>query len=443
MMASGTILCAIPGDCWGNQESKYLPVELLRRFLRDLATIERRLPKNVALDDEYYRYARLCGQIEQVALSNAAFAPASQKFRSNIEQGRFPALRIGSEYVDLIRRVQLDGETGPEAEGRFGASVFSPRELNAHVQYFMRAAKAYEYQHYPAIRHRVWFLTKRVMKQGCGLVEVPDPLSMSLLSESQPRQGGADGRGLWERLWVQIKALLWKEPQPALSAEELRAQAVADVVTLSTPTDWQQYGVVDNRGHFMEDRLRAQIRAAIAHGIPVNLMNQRQNMVTAILQEFIHKDKGQQPVEAPVMYTHGRTARPFPLHCLPPMPDGWAPTKEYHFALISMRHLPLDQYIDMNWFRNVEVPTRDGMAASDESCYQVSIGQLAELLDANRGHRLRIHLYHTGYMPAIIGFYRAVVSTLASGSYGSSCLQVLPKLQPGKDGFVEGLPWPE
>ena len=441
MMASETILCAIPGICWGDRESKYPPIELLRRFLRDLATIERRLSKDVARDDEVHRYARLCGQIEQIALSNAIFAPTSQTFRMRLKQGWFPSLRIGSEYVDLIRCIQLGYETGPAVKGRFGASVFSPREIKTHVQCFTNAAQLYKYQYYPAIQHRLWFITRRIIKYGCGLVEIPDPLSISLQSELQ-KGGGLDGRDWWECLWEQIIGLIREKPRPAFSAAERRAQTQANVVTLSTATDWQQYGH-DNRGDFMQDRLRNQIRAAITHGIPVNLMNQRQNMVTVIFQEFIHKEKGQSPAEAPVMYNDGRTARPFPLYCLPRMPDGWTPTKEYHFALMSMRHLPIDQYIDMNWFRNVEIQTGAGLAASDESCYQVSMGQLKELLDTNRGHCIRIHLYHTGYMPAVVGLYRAVMSTLKSDKYEPGCLQVLPKLQPGKDGFVEGKPWPE
>ena len=97
----------------------------------------------------------------------------------------------------------------------------------------------------------------------------------------------------------------------------------------------------------------------------------------------------------------------------------------------------------MNWYRNIEVPTGEGLAASDESCYQYSMRQLAQLLSTNKAHRLRIHLYHTGYMPAIVGFYRAVMSILRSGNYGKGCLQVIPKLQPEGDDYAEGRPWPE
>jgi hypothetical protein len=107
-----------------------------------------------------------------------------------------------------------------------------------------------------------------------------------------------------------------------------------------------------------------------------------------------------------------------------------------------MRHLLLDQYIDMNWYRNVEVPAKDGLAAADEFCFQLSMQQLDELLDTHRGDRLRIYLYHTGYMPAVVGFYRAVVETHISGRYRTGCLQIVPMLQPTKTGFEKGLAWP-
>ncbi len=444
MRASGTILCAIPGICWGKQKRQsHQTFELLGRFLQDLASIERRLAKNVAREDEIGRYARLCGQIEQLALSNGVFAPTPERFHATLGGGRFPLLHIGSEYVDLIRLIQLDKKQDLITNGRIGATVFNPQEIKTHLQYFETAAKKYGYQHYPAIKHRIWYLTTRVIKNGCGLVEFPDPLSMSYQSELQRIQNGIDGRNWLERLWDQFIAFFQEKPKPVESAYKRRIEARADVISLSTTNDWQRYYQADNRGDYMYDRLRGQIHAAIKDGTPVKLMDQRQNIITVILQEFIHKEKIQKPVEVPVVYNDGRSARPFPLHYLTKMPDGWLPTKEYHFALISMRHLPLDKYIDMNWYRNSEIPTRDGMAASDEHCYQISMVQLAELLKVNKDHRLRIHLYHTGYMPAIIGFYRAVMSTLASPTYKQGSLQIVPKLQPDEKGFVEGKPWPE
>jgi len=445
-MEPGTILCAIPGICWGTRAYKNLPIELLRRFFGELVVLERRITKDVARDDETQRYAQLCNQIEQVALGNSTFAPNSQAFRSNLKKGRFPSLRIGSEYIDLIRHFQLKHETGSIAKGRFGTSVFTPRQVNSHIQYFSKIAKAFNYQYYPAIKHRQWFLTKRVSKNGCGLVEIPDPLSMSYQNVSQQLEGGVDGRDWWERLWEQLTDLIQEKPKPTISSAKRREQIQMNVVKIFNAKDWQQYRQYSEnvkRGGFMEQRLRDQIQAAITDRVPINLMNQGHIMVTKIFQEYIHKEKDQNPVEVPVLYNDGRIARSIPIHCLSKLPDGWYPTKEYHFALISMRHLQIDKYIDMNWYRNVEVPARDGMAASDEHCYQVSMRQLEELLNKNRGHRIQIHLYHTGYMPAVVGFYRAILSAMSSDKFKAGSLQVVPKLKPVRDGYIEGKPWPE
>jgi len=441
MMATGTILCAVPGDCWNKQSTANRPAEQLRNCLRDHATIERRLSKNVAVDDESFRYARLSGQIEQVAIGNATFAPGGREFKRQLRAGEFPAVRVGSEYVDLIRTVQMtEGKTGHDTEGRLGSSVFSPGQLSEHVRAFTKAMQQYDFQDYSSIRHRLWFLRKRVLSFNCGLIEVPDHCSADLLTDPKSfSSGGADGRSLWDRVVARFRT----NAMPSMLASERRERLESDDYKPVKSSDWIQYGEIRDRGQFMQDRLRSQIRDAIAGGAPVNLMNQRQNMAISIFQEFLHVAPDRKPAHAPVQYDDGRTARPFPFYCLPRLADGWAPTREFHVALISMRHLPLDQYIDMNWYRNVDVPSRSGLAAADEVCYLDSMERLHQLLTTSRGHRIRLHLYHTGYMPAIIGFYRAVVETLSSGEWSPGCLQVIPKLQPAGHGdFVESAPWP-
>ncbi len=441
MMSFGTILCAIPSACWDKSESANLAIELLRRFFVDLETFERRLVKRVAFEDESARYARLCRQIEQVALSNAVFAPSGWDFRKSLRHGVFPVIRIGSEYLDLIRLLHLKGQTiKNDNEMRFGSSVFSPAQLKTHLRAFMETAKAYQYIDYTAIRHRIWFLQKRIISNKCGLVEVPDVLISPMVKDHENIKSGMDGRSLWERLMARFRT---KVPEPLVSPQERRNQVIGNVVPESATNDWMQYGL-KNRGEFMEIRLRTQIEDALGKGSAVNLMNQRQNMVTQIFQRFIHKKEGVQPGEAPLTYNDGRTARPFPLLCLPNMPEGWTADKEFHIGLVSMRHLPIDQYIDLNWYRNVEVPNREGLTSADEACFQYSMKQFTELLSINRKQLLRLHLYHTGYMPAVIGFYRALVTILASGQYEDYCLQVIPNLQPDeKSGFKKGNPWPE
>src|SRR5262249_30286628 len=149
------------------------------------------------------------------------------------------------------------------------------------------------------------------------------------------------------------------------------------------------------------------------------------------------------PATAAMMYESGQPTRPIRLRCVERLPDGWSPTRTLHVGLISMRHLPIDQYVDINWYRNVDVPSQEGLAGADDACYRISRGQLARLADVYNGHRLRLYLYHSGFVPAVVAFYRALVEHLSSPQHKRGSLQVIPMLEPRSDGtYEEGKPWP-
>jgi hypothetical protein len=347
---------------------------------------------------------------------------------------------VGCEYIDFVRELELRGTTtGIRGEDRLGASIFRPEHVEGHVRSFAAATKSLDFHHYPAIRHRLWFLSKRILSAGAGLVEVPDPLGATPGDATAAAARGADGRSVWER----VLAWLRKAAAPSVSSGERLLRAAPPAQKPAQASDWLHY-VEGDRGRFMVERLRSEIELALERGTPVNLANQRHNMATQLLAEFIHKQPGAGAKAVAVVYNESQPARPFPLRCLEPLPDGWSPTRELHVGLVSMRHLMLDRYIDINWYRNAETPSDGGMVAADEKAFQASMQNFAALLDANRGQRLRLHVYHTGFVPAVIGFYRALVTTLSSGKYQPGCVQVLPKLQPKADesGHIEGLGWP-
>lgn len=431
--------CAVPASCFGNQTLSQPACELLRRLLRDLAAVERRLVKNVAVDDEHQRYMRLCRRIEGVTLGNSSFDPSVRGFRRAVTRGAFPVLRIGSAYVDLLREVHLfDAPASRDKLTALRASIIPPDAVERHLECFDDAAKRRDFVRYAAIRHRAYFLRRRVLPAGCGVVEVPDALSAPVASDAEIHSDAADGRSFWERLLGANP-----EPMPTMSSE-IRRTRIEGSLHLPTATDWQEYGSVDNRGDFMEKRLCDQITAALAGGAPVNLTNQRHNMVTRILHKFIHREV-KPPASAALTYNDGQEVAPFPLRCLERLPSSWAPTCELHVGLISMRHLQIDQYIDVNWYRNVEIPSSLGLAGADAYCYTKSIERLSALLEANRRHRVQVHLYHAGYLPAVVGFYRAVATLLGGGAYPKGALQIVPMLEParGVQGFVKGCEWPE
>ena len=439
MRAPGTVLIALPRQCW---ESKVLPHEAreaIRRFLGDLGDIERRIGKGVAVDDERKRYTRLLTRIEQVALGCAKPVASRGAFRAALRSKHaLPAIRVSSAYTDFLRMRFAAGDLrDPLAGRRLGASLFSPQVLKTHASALAQLIDGTDFAADAALRHRQWFVEERVLPARSGLLEVPEPLGVPMCAEATVPAEALDGRSWWTRVRSR-----WSPAPRAMLDPRLRRASVAALEGPLPPSgDWVSYRP-DDRGTFMVDRLRAQIETAMSQGVPVNLSNQRHNMFTEIFAEFICKRPGSTPGNAPLVYGDGRAVDPFPLRVLDPLPDGWTPTRILHVGLVSMRHLPLDRYIDVNWYRNAEVPSRSGLAGADAWCTRVSRAQLKRLLDLHKGQRLRLHVYHSGYMPAVVGFYRAVVEVLGSGTYERGCLQVLPMLQPKDDGFRMGAGWP-
>lgn len=442
-MNTGAILCAIPAACFGAQRHETLSFELLRNYLPALWTIERRLRKGVGVDEERTRYARLCRQVEDVVLGLVQPAAGDLQFAGAFRAGAIPCIRVGGAYIDLLACLHATGtSTGVAHEARLGATVFRPGELARHLVAFQAIAKTNGLGSAPAIMDRVWFLQRRVIPGGCGLVEVPDVLS----DETSVAEEIMDVRTLWERLldWAG-----WVRP----ASQEVTTALAPPVSTHWVPAadlDWKNYGE-KQRGAFMAGRLRVQIEAALlggpetsskAGGRTINLANQRHKMLIEELQRLVQKSRSGPPQRAAMSYDNGQPARPFLLRCLDPLPDGWRPTSELHIGLVSMRHLPLDQYVDINWYRNIDVPSHKGLAGADEACFKMSVDQLEELLAVYKGHRLRAYVYHSGFLPAVVGFYRALTEVLSSGKHPTGCLQVIPMLEPKDDGHLQGRPWP-
>jgi hypothetical protein len=90
--------------------------------------------------------------------------------------------------------------------------------------------------------------------------------------------------------------------------------------------------------------------------------------------------------------------------------------------LLSMRHQDMDKFSDMAWFRNVNVSKSRSLALSDEYCYQESLKQFEQIEPILP---MCIHLYHTGFQPAIIGFYRAFAKMKNEGKING--LSVIPQ----------------
>jgi hypothetical protein len=186
--------------------------------------------------------------------------------------------------------------------------------------------------------------------------------------------------------------------------------------------------------------LSASLIKAINNKEPANFSNRSNDIIAEVLHRFVYVLSGQptSPVSIRVVYADGSEGRPFSIRCLPsndqPEPAGAEQSPALRAVLMSMRHVDLDRDVDMAWFRNREVSKTRTLAETDEYCYQTTLGLLGGALSKGP---LRLHMYHTGFEPAVIGFYRAVVEVLLA----NQPVSILPYYYRGKEGFELGSWW--
>jgi len=208
-------------------------------------------------------------------------------------------------------------------------------------------------------------------------------------------------------------------------------------------------GAFDNEGEDASEILREQITRALQNakdGKPcaVNFSNQPHNVITKVLNEFAYSDTGKliKPTYIQVVYTDGSQGENFPLQCLPSR-DEKDLAKLMKFpplraSLLSMRHLEMDDRVDISWFRNREVSKARAFSETDQFCYRETKRQLEE---TRKDSVLLLHLYQTGLQPAVIGFYRALIEELLYRAKSAPSLVVIPIYFSKKRGYESGEAW--
>ncbi|MCA9068405.1 MAG: hypothetical protein KDA84_05760 [Planctomycetaceae bacterium] len=352
-------------------------------------------------------------------------------------QGKLPAISLDGTYQAFLRELEsLEpeplGVTHPQG---LGARIIPPPLVKSHL----KKVKAYlaGCTHGEELKHRQLFIKQCVSQNLTGFIELPlfvsEPMVAGLKVDPLPEQVG-----FFLRLWLWFKNLFDSPVE-----EELPRAPVVE--------PWKDYGEASgDRGQFLRRTLTRQIEAALASPqASVNLGNYRHPLVTdALAQYIVQTQKKQRPKLVHITHSDGSTGEPFPLFVSPPYPDSWKADRTLHVGLISMRHLPLDDEIDFYWFTNLEVPARGAGAEADRYCHQASMRKLEGLRKRYSGERLEIYLYHTGFLPAVTGFYRAVADTLkpaGSSRKSADWLRVVPVFGPkdnptASDSF--GFPWP-
>ena len=123
----------------------------------------------------------------------------------------------------------------------------------------------------------------------------------------------------------------------------------------------------------MTDILKARIEKALSTDCEVNFSNQPHFIITEVLNDYIYKRyEEEDDASIRVIYLNGGEAERFPLRCLPKaqvFDDVDSLYSPLRAALVSMRHLEMDEHVDFAWFRNRKVSASLSCADTDKYLY--------------------------------------------------------------------------
>jgi hypothetical protein len=136
-------------------------------------------------------------------------------------------------------------------------------------------------------------------------------------------------------------------------------------------------------------------------------------VITEALRGFLYKGSGRNPAEIIINYSNGGEAKG-PIHLYALERRSPQPGKEtLRVGMISMRHPAIDHIVDISWLLNDEIPVSDTTYVyRDNYCYKSACKFLEQL---SKKKIECIHLFQTGYQPAVLGFYRALIDYLRTG----------------------------
>jgi len=381
----------------------------LQQQLQEWKVLERRVAKGVNLANERGRYTQTCEQVEATAASLAGdlgqACGAWAAWERCWQEERLPSITLPSQYLDTLAKRHWELQVVGKMDPRLGKSITSPELLATRARLVMEAATAES----PVMQQ--WKRCSELLtRAGWGLVESP----LSDEAAGEPRH-------------------VRPAPVPML---EIDYQSRDDLFVMEK---FLRQGLSTYKAN--QQRLRHEVRLALSNRSRVNAQNQGHEITTTILSEFVMAQKGEPVAYVRIGYRDGSEARPFPLRCLRAPKVNADKRLSLSIALMSMRHLELDDEVKAVWFRNLEGSGRGTTAESDERLYELSVARLAELESAYGNQLLAIRLFHTGLEPAIIGFYRALVESLLAEPDREPWVIVQPCYF-RRNGFELGTAWP-
>ena len=391
MKETTLVLYMVPRRFWEERDDAPLN---MAPFVEDALVIERRIGKGVNLANERMRYALCCRRIQ-----DAVFRTGDSTEKAVLGQG----------YYDILHGI-FARFPAATTQSRVLACFFPPEHVLAHLDRFKALTERGGFSGQKDVRKRAAFFEK-ASAQGAGVVEVSDFLV-----------GGKD----------HVTAEVVPCPAPKAAKPMPGRYKGQDQLSEETRQDMLQ-------------ALKSQIGKAAKTGGEVNFSNQPHFVIADALNAFVYKDdSGQSEDMIRVVYMDGSEASPFPLRCLVRSPEETRQSASglpiLRAALISMRHLAMDEQVDFCWFRNRKVSVPHPFAEIDAYCTDHTM----ELLKAIPDHGLQIDLYQTGLETAVVGFYRGLVLALKERRMDphAAPLRVVPRYYGGTGGeYGQGETW--
>lgn len=392
-------LYILSSNFWQDAPEGFSDSNILQQLIGEAVALRRRIAKGANVQTERMRYSACLGELESKLgeSSVAVEAVDSRSLSDAIGRGEIPCIGLSARYFDLLVQAHLmelheklsvlpgsggsDSSPGSENTG-WGSSVYAPWSLDEHLSQLETLSERSDVKSdegLSAIANDRIQLFRTIQTLGAGVVEAVEELDNADVPAPVSR--------------------------PAAKLESATPEGAPEV-----DQSW-----LSSKGRKrMHDRLAAVINAALPVTAKVNMSEQPHEISTEVLGEFVRKQQPEQESgNIRIVYADGSEASRFPLRVLPPdagsEPDD--PVR-IRLALMSMRHVELDPIVDWAWYRNKEVSQTRPLAESDDYCFQFSLDQLSELLTVYDGRSLTLEMYHTGFEPAAIGFYRAVIVTL-------------------------------
>ena len=381
----------------------------LQQQLQEWKLRERRIAKGVNLANERVRYTQACSQVETTAASlsddlrGAAGDPLA--WERCWRQERLPSITLSAEFLDVLAKRHWELQQSGQQDPRLAKSITSPEMVATRARVLLQGTSEI-----PAALQKWKECADLLMSAGWGLIEAPLP-------EETPREP---------------RRIL----PAARSVPEIKYERREDLFVMEK---FLRRGLSTFQAN--EERLRQEVRSALLTRGRVNVQNQGHEITTTVLGEFVMAETNEPAALVRVAYRDNSEARPFPLRCLPP-PQLGLNRDILPIALMSMRHLELDAKVFAVWFRNLEGSGKGLTADSDERLYDLSVARLAELKAAYRDRPLKIHLFHTGLEPAVIGFYRAFVESLLGEPDREPWAIVEPRYARNGGVYESGMTWP-